>query len=274
MEYIIYCDESVSKGRYFSDFYGGSLVRSQDLRLVQSELQEVMKRNNLTAEIKWTKVTHQYLEKYISVMDAFFTLVKKDLIKTRIMFRQTAQIPIINPKQKENSYHLLYYQFIKHAFGLSYSNKSDNPIDLRIHFDKLPDKAIKNELFINYIYALQSLPSFEKANLCIRRNNIVEIDSSKHILLQCTDIVLGAMAFRLNDLHREKPEGKYHRGKRTIAKESLYKHIRNHICDMFPNFNIGISTKDGWTDKRWKHSYRHWKFTPKEFEIDESKFKK
>ena len=30
MEYIIYCDESVSTGRYFSNFYGGALVRSVD----------------------------------------------------------------------------------------------------------------------------------------------------------------------------------------------------------------------------------------------------
>ena len=274
MEYIIYCDESISNGRYFSDFYGGSLVRSKDLEFVLGELKEVMKKNNLMAEVKWTKVTQQYLEKYFSVMDTFFALIKKDLIKTRIMFRQAAQIPIINSKQRVNSYHLLYYQFIKHAFGLPFSNNSDNPISLRIHFDKLPDKYIKNELFINYIYGLQSLPSFEKANIRIKRSNIVEIDSSKHLLLQCTDIVLGAMAFRLNDLHKEKPTGKYHRGKRTIAKELLYKHIRSHICDMFPNFNIGITTKNGWTEKRWEHPYRHWKFTPKEFEIDDSKYKK
>ena len=162
MEYIIYCDESISNGRYFSDFYGGSLVRSKDLEFVLGELKEVMKKNNLMAEVKWTKVTQQYLEKYFSVMDTFFALIKKDLIKTRIMFRQAAQIPIINSKQRVNSYHLLYYQFIKHAFGLPFSNNSDNPISLRIHFDKLPDKYIKNELFINYIYGLQSLPSLKR----------------------------------------------------------------------------------------------------------------
>jgi hypothetical protein len=142
-----------------------------------------MKENNLFAEIKWTKVTQQYLDKYCSMMDVFFRLIKKDLIKTRIMFRQTAQKPIITPDQKESSYHRLYYQFIKHAFGLTYSNRGDGPVSLRIHFDKLPDKAIKNELFINYIYGLQSLPLFEKANIQIKRSNIVEIDSSKHILL-------------------------------------------------------------------------------------------
>ncbi len=30
MQYIIYCDESVKRGDYFSNFYGGALVRSND----------------------------------------------------------------------------------------------------------------------------------------------------------------------------------------------------------------------------------------------------
>ena len=29
MEYIIYCDESVSDGKYYTDFFGGVLVRNE-----------------------------------------------------------------------------------------------------------------------------------------------------------------------------------------------------------------------------------------------------
>ncbi len=29
--YIIYCDESVKKGKYFSNFYGGAIINSNDL---------------------------------------------------------------------------------------------------------------------------------------------------------------------------------------------------------------------------------------------------
>ena len=39
--------------------------------------------------------------------------------------------------------------------------------------------------------------------------------------MQCLDIVLGAMAFRLNDMHKEKRPDTNRRGKRTIAKEKL-----------------------------------------------------
>ena len=30
MEYLIFCDESLLKGQFFSHFYGGALVRSKD----------------------------------------------------------------------------------------------------------------------------------------------------------------------------------------------------------------------------------------------------
>jgi hypothetical protein len=56
------------------------------------------------------------------------------------------------------------------------------------------------------------------------------------------DIILGAMAFRLNDLHKEKLDGSNKRGKRTIAKENLYKYILAEIRSFYPNFNIGITT--------------------------------
>ena len=38
MEYIIYSDESISDGKYFSDFYGGALVRSHDLKPIVNAL--------------------------------------------------------------------------------------------------------------------------------------------------------------------------------------------------------------------------------------------
>jgi len=61
--------------------------------------------------------------------------------------------------------------------------------------------------------------------MLIPEDQIAEVKSHNHVLLQCVDIVLGAIQFRLNDLHKVTPEGKWRRGKRTIAKEKLYKMI-------------------------------------------------
>lgn len=98
--------------------------------------------------------------------------------------------------------------------------------------------------------------------------------SHDHDLLQCLDVVLGAMAFRLNDKHKVKPLDAHRRGKRTIAKEKLYKHILTRIREIYTNFNIGESTDtQGDYANRWRHPYRHWKHIPRNHERDFSKTK-
>ena len=119
MEYVIYCDESASKGSSYSNFYGGVLVRSCDLIGAVVRMQDKKAELNLHQEVKWQKVTTAYLEKYCSLVNAFFDLVKQDRIKVRIMFTQNC-FPAQDLEQyhREHEYFLLYYQFVKHAFGL------------------------------------------------------------------------------------------------------------------------------------------------------------
>jgi hypothetical protein len=71
------------------------------------------------------------------------------------------------------------------------------------------------------------------------------------------------MAFRLNDKHREIPPGEKRRGKRTVAKERLYKAILADIRTLKPGFNIGVSTSTKSTPEgRWQAPYLHWRFVP------------
>ena len=119
---------------------------------------------------------------------------------------------------------------------------------------------------------MQSQDIFSENNIFIRKEDIVEIVSHNHVVLQCMDIIMGAMQFRLNDKHLEKPSGQRRRGKKTIAKEKLYKHINKLIREIYPNFNIGIST-GGNLYERWEHPYRHWNFTPSEFKFVPEKTK-
>ncbi len=121
MEYIIYCDESVSNGKYYTDFFGGVLVRNTDFDKIRDALDTKKQELNLKGEIKWIKVTENYLEKYKQMMELFFSFIKENLLKVRIMFRETTQIPSnLSPEKVHNRYSLLYYQFVKHAFGLIY----------------------------------------------------------------------------------------------------------------------------------------------------------
>ena len=145
-EFLIYCDESDSTGKYYSDFYGGVLVQSKDLDYVKSEISKKKEELNLHGEVKWQKVTSNYLDKYIQLMDLYFLLTQEGRLKTRIMFTQNCHIPQgLGKYHYEHKYFLLYYQFIKHAFGLRYANTTTKHLDLRLYFDKLPDTNEKSE---------------------------------------------------------------------------------------------------------------------------------
>ncbi|PLK42081.1 DUF3800 domain-containing protein [Emticicia sp. TH156] len=275
MEYFIWCDESVKKGRYFSNFYGGVLIKSKDLSFVQRKLKKVCEDVGFGNEIKWQKVTEQYLEKYKTVIDAFFDLMEEGKIKMRVMFTQNSNKPLnLSEDQIQDEFFILYYQFFKHAFGFAYSNDTSKTIHLRAYFDALPDKIEKNNRFKEFIKNLENNRQFQLARLRFRKDAITEVDSHKHLPLQMMDVVLGAMAFRLNDMHKEKPIGKKRRGKRTIAKEKLYKHIYARVNKLHKGFNIGVSTgKQTGPEDHWEDAYRHWNFKSSEYELDTSQLK-
>lgn len=219
-------------------------------------------------------MTKTYLEKYRNLMDAFFAEIAAGNVKIRMMFRQNAQKPTgLTDEQREIGYWLLYYQFVKHAFGFAHMARADHERHLRIYFDQFPDTGEQAAKFKGFIEALQHSREFRGVRLRIRKQDITEVSSHDHVLLQCLDVVLGSICFRLNDKHKAKPAGSRRRGSRTVAKDELRLHILKQIQTIRPNFNIGVTTGGG-PEERWTMSYRHWCFRPSEFEYDPSKTKR
>ena len=142
---------------------------------------------------------------------------------------------------------------------------------LRFYFDDLPISQLDAKRFKTFLYDLFTNHKDFGSQYSLLFEDLAEVSSKKHVILQCLDIILGSMSFRLNNKHKEIPAGKSRRAKGTIAKEDLYIHIRNRIEEIHPNFNIGVSTGDrGVANHRWKHSYSHWLFVPSDIEIDNS----
>jgi hypothetical protein len=268
-EFIIYCDESASFGTNFSNFYGGALIRSDHIDRVRRLIADKKRDLHFFGEVKWQKVTENYLEKYKKLMGLFFDIIEEDLVKVRIMFTQNIYITInLTDEHREHEYFILYYKFVKHAFGLIYSGNRREPTRVRLLLDQLPNTQEKCARFRGFLSSLTYNPDFRAVGIRIAAEDIVDVVSHNHDVLQCLDIVLGSINFRLNDLHIAIPPGKRRRGRKTRAKEALYKHINKRMCDIRPGFNIGISTGTNDTlSNRWHHSYRHWRFLPKDFEI-------
>ena len=261
-EYILYCDESISTGAYCSDFFGGCILQENRRLRIEKELIDKCRELNINSEIKWTKVTENYLDKYCQIISLFFGYVQSGDIKIRIMFRK--EIDHIE-RSKEDRYFKLYYQFIKHSFGFSSPKSMTGEYYVRLFLDELPDKGSRADEFIKYLSQLPKTQDMKQSGLHIRETDIGEVHSHKHIILQCVDIILGAMQYKLNHLDKVKPEGQRTRGKRTIAKEKLYKHILSEIRNIHPDFNVGVSTGfRGYEYPHWESPYEHWCFVPNE----------
>lgn len=273
--YYIWFDESDKEGEYYSNFYGGILIKSSDVNKVLYMMDVFVKENGIEEEIKWQKTTAFNLERYKKVVDFVFDLLENDLIKIRIFFHNNQYIATsLTREHRRKEYTMLYYQFIKHAFGLKYSNKTGKPIFLKIMLDDMPVKGEDKHEFIQFIQKLEFDEGFRKANIHIRKRDIGEVNSKNHIPLQMMDLILGAICFRLNNKHKiiDSLTGK--RGNRTIAKEKLYKHINERIRKLKPGFNIGESTGIKNIEDRWNYPYLHWSFKPTSFIRDLSYSKK
>ena len=266
-EYIIYCDESEGRGEYFSDFYGGALVRGEHFAEVVSAIRTKKTELNLLKEVKWTRITENYEAKYIALMDLFFDLIRDDKVKVRIMFTQNMYVAKgLTRQHVDDKYFILYYQFIKHAFGLHCSPILPGGVHLKVYPDKIPDTAEKVARFRSFIVALARLPDWRARNIKIHPDNVADVLSHEHEVLQCLDIVLGAMHFKLNNKHRAlTARNNTRRGSRTKAKERVFKHIQKRIEGvMYPRFNVGANTGERAPDCYWTDPYRHWLFKPRE----------
>lgn len=267
-EYIIYTDESSSDGLLFSNFYGGVLCRSADLERVTATLDAKRSELNLLGEIKWTKVSAAYRDRYIEFADCFMDLVSQDVLKVRIMFTQNLyRATGLTKEHQMNRYWILYYEFLKHAFGLQYSNPASDPIRLRLLIDQMPGTVEQKRTFKNYITRLSAQPEFRRAGIHFANEQIGEVRSHDHVILQGLDIILGSMHFRLNKLHLAKPKGQPRRGNRTLAKDAVYRSINTRLQQIRPHFNVGITTgTDGDPRNRWCQPYRHWRFLARQHE--------
>lgn len=251
-------------------FMDGALVKVTYIQDIEKKLNDKKKELNLNGEIKWSKVTENYLEKYIKMINLFFTFIKSGKIKVRIMFAQNAHVADkLTKEQTDNEYSILYYYFLKDAFGIKYSNPTPYKakINFSLYLDDLPCSKEQKETFKKSLF---------RNNFGFQQNNVeitefIEIDSKKHVIQQCMDIILGSMNFKLNDFNKIKDETTGKRSKRTIAKEKLYKVIHTNIASIRKNFNIGITTgTDGDVTNYWKHAYRHWNFISSYSHFDET----
>lgn len=256
----IWLDESDKHGTYYSNFYGGILVLSQHREEVLRRMEAVKQELNIIDEIKWQKVNAYHYEKYIKLIDELFAMGKEGLLKIRIFFRHNQYEAELTPEKRKEEYPILYYQFIKYAFGLIFAEDKEG---IRLYLDEIPLNQQDKLNFVKHIYGLNNDSDFKAKGIRFVEKGISEVDSKSHLPLQFMDVILGAICFKLNEKDKLKSDGEERPGKRTILKLKLYKYINSKIREIYPDFNIGVSTPIKEESDRWFQIYRHWSFKPK-----------
>ncbi|MDE0608397.1 MAG: hypothetical protein OXH77_00605 [Anaerolineaceae bacterium] len=265
-EFTLIADESTQKGPRYSNFFGGLLISSDRVEPVSSALAEEKLRLNLRNEVKWKKTSRNYLEKYIQLVSFFFNFVRSGDVKVRIMFTLNSLLPRkLSKHHRANKYSLLYYQFIEHAFDYRYSDLGPGRIYLQIRLDNLPGTPSQKQEFFASLYALnghsKEFLTSNDGEFHIRTDAIGEIDSRESDLLQCLDVLLGAMQFRLNRGYATVDPVTRKMASKTIAKDKLSTQVLNLVRGIVPDFQPGLIP---WVhpDLRWKTPYRHRIFRP------------
>ncbi|MBV8908262.1 MAG: DUF3800 domain-containing protein [Sphingomonas sp.] len=275
--YIIYCDESDTRGAFYSHFYGGALIEASKQQALEAELQAVKDELHIfQGEMKWQRITEPYKDKYIAFVNAVFDVIERGDMKIRIMFTQNRWVPYLAEYQYENEYFLLYHQFIKHAFGLRYcTDAGEHSASAAVLLDDVPHNAAKLHAFKSYLSSLSQYPIWQRARFSIAYDDITDVNSKEHNVLQALDVVLGGIQSRLNEKHTKPVPPAKRRSKRARAKGAVYDTIKDRIFGLYPNFNVGISTghSGGLTD-RWTDPYRHWLFMPSAAQEDATRTKK
>lgn len=277
-EYILFCDESDRRGPFFSDFFGGVRVPVSQLHTIGQVLHAKRQSLGLTSEIKWAKTDQGVVGRYEQFAQSFFNEIAAGHAFMRVMFTQNARVPVgLTQQQQSESYYLLYYQFLKHGFGLEHMPSHAAPPRFRIYLDEIGDTREQVARFKGFVRGLADNKLVRAAGgIILEDSAITEVRSHDHIVMQALDLVLGSITFRLNNKHRALLPGKKVRGKRTLAKERLYRSVLREIRRVTgkPGFNIGISTRlSQFPAGSWSDPYLHWCFKPRNHQFDAAKAK-
>ena len=249
--YIIVCDESTKHGYSYSYFYGGAIINEQKYTTISEKLELFKSHIGLNHELKRINIDPTNCNRYIEMLDFFFTFVKSGDIRIRIMFSANNNLEPI-PSTQDNTFSKFYYLFIRHAFALPYAKEN---INLRLIFDALPEKPAHREIFKEYLVNnLTHIPNSDiKNDIMLSRQRIEEVDSKKHIILQCVDVIVGLIDFYLNDTEHNNIS----KSKRWYAKNKVLTVLLSYIEELHPNFDFYTTTRPIRGINAWLDKYKH-----------------
>ena len=258
--------ENDPDNRYWC-FFGGLLGLTSDMDRLETSLRHILLRFGHTREVKWQSVSDHCELLYRELIDEVFLHVRQYDLKYRQTFMDRYFVHATSPSDptpsKIDTQFKVYYQFIKHSFGLKYLPESSEAIELSVLLDRHSSQDHKS-----------SLQSFvEKLPSLIGRTDIEIklsfVSSKRYVRLQMCDLLMGAAGSHGNRKHKKRIAGQ--RG--MTPKQKCRLNISTYIYNSFRRldaesrgsraFNWFETTgHSGSLNNRYAHKIRIWKFKP------------
>jgi hypothetical protein len=196
---VLYADEAWThdEGLRHWRFYGGALLQASRDHEITSALNGKKTDLGLEGELAWTNVRPFNWERVAQVMYLFLEYVDARAVKLRYLWiDQQFQNPNrLTEYHKEYGYYILYYFFVVYGFGLPWHGRPDT-ISIQFRPDRLPDEPEKRRSFETFLLTCHNNSPFRNSS-AFKIANVGSVDSKKHVILQCVDVVIGSMGWRL-----------------------------------------------------------------------------
>jgi hypothetical protein len=194
----IYCDESchIENDHKPFMFLGKVSAAYNQVKLHTENIQELKKKHHFYAEIKWTSVSKSKLRFYEELIDYFFS--------TDLQFRAIGveKAKINNGafnQSYDDFYYKMYYYLLNHNLNSLYN--------YNVYLD------IKDTLSSIKVNKLKEVLNTKFGVF----RNLQNIRSHESLLLQLTDLIMGAISYYHNDTAKANP-----------AKLKLIEKIKHH----------------------------------------------
>lgn len=194
----MYCDESCHLENDHKPFMflGYVSCAYPQVKTHTERIDDIKKKHNFYAEIKWNKVNKAKLKFYIELIDYFFST---DLRFRAIGVDKSKVRPDEFGKSYDDHYYTMYYYLLNHNLNFQYT--------YNVYLD------IKDTLSA---YKVERLKNILNVRLGVFRN-VQNIVSKESLLLQLADLIIGAISYNKNDSE-----------KKSDAKRILLDRIKKH----------------------------------------------
>lgn len=193
-DYAFFCDEAgISNDRY--TVVGGLCVHRNTIASIQTNIAAFRSANNMTKELKWTKITDQKLEEYRTLVEYFFAMNNINQCQFHCVIFDNHQWKHAKYNNSDGDVGLskLYYQLLHHKFAKTCG--ADGSLYVRL--DRRNSSTSLNDLrdMLNYASARQHGIVGSPFKL------IESADSKSCDILQLNDVILGAVCAAKNGKH-------------------------------------------------------------------------